>query len=456
MKILLINPGIVESNFTFKPDFIVNLEPLGLEYLAGMLLAGHEIEILDGLGTGLTNEQIITTLGNFKPDIIGISLSYSKITKSAKEIAKIIKKHSPDLPVVFGGNAATFTAQDLIKEPYVDIIVLGEGEITFKELIKKWEEGSMKYEVGSGKCESQIPNLKSQISSIPGLCYKTSDGEIKLTPKRPLIEHLDSLALPAHSILKNKIYYKRTVSTTRGCPYNCIYCSASAFFKKYRERSISNVMKEIESLFNADYSYIIKGISFIDDIFTFNQNRVKELCWELSNLRDKLNLKENFSWECSTRMENITEDLLKTMKDAGCERILFGIESGSPKILKRLNRKYTPDDVITVTKLCKNLGISPVTSFILGLPYETKEDLDLTFSLISRKKGPTGLSILTAFPGTEIFNNPQKYDLTIFAHLPEDAHHERAWIENNYLTREEITKAYYDARYFARSLKKNK
>ena len=215
-------------------------------------------------------------------------------------------------------------------------------------------------------------------------------------------------------------------------------------------------MKEIESLFNADYSYIIKGISFIDDIFTFNQNRVKELCWELSNLRDKLNLKENFSWECSTRMENITEDLLKTMKDAGCERILFGIESGSPKILKRLNRKYTPDDVITVTKLCKNLGISPVTSFILGLPYETKEDLDLTFSLISRKKGPTGLSILTAFPGTEIFNNPQKYDLTIFAHLPEDAHHERAWIENNYLTREEITKAYYDARYFARSLKKNK
>jgi len=435
MKILLINPVFEKPQFRL-PNIS---EPLGLEYLAAMVMPEHDVQILDGLPNGLSYDQIINTIKDFQPDIVGISIIYAFAIKIAKDLSDIIKKYFPDLMILIGGQNATFIADDLIKHPSIDIIVSGEGEITFSELIKKWEVENMKYEVGSGKWEVRITNIKSQISTIPGLYYKTPDGQIKNTGKRSAIKDLDTLPLPAHSILKDKKYYERTIITSRGCGYNCIYCSTSSFWGNYRARSIESIIKEIESLFAPDLFYATNRIVFVDDTFTIDKNRVKNLCKEFIKLQTKF----KFSWGCNARLENITEELLITMKDAGCSAIGFGIESGSPKILKLLKRTYTPDDVIKVTRLCKKLGIHVDAGFIAGLPYETKEDMELTFSLMEKISGLPGLTILTPFHGTPVFNEPDKYGLTIFPHLPEENDIGKyAWIDNGYLTREEILAAY--------------
>jgi len=427
MKILLINPVIIKRDF----NWVSNLEPLGLEYLAAMLLPEHEVEILDGLPAGLSYDEILNTIKNFQPQVIGISVGYSIGIKTAKDVADLIKKSFPDILIVLGGNAATFTAEYLLKHPSIDIIVLGEGEITFKELIEKWEVGSGKWELLTG---------------IPGLCYKTSDGKIKFTPKRALIDNLDVLPFPVHSILKNKIQYERTVLAGRGCPHNCIYCSTAAFFKKHRKRSVESIIKEIEYLFNPDLSYGTNRVVFIDDNFTVDKNRIKNLADKLLNLKEKLNLADKILWEGTGHIEHITEDLLITMKTSGCTGIFFGIESGSEKMLKFLKRKYTPDDVIKVTTLCKKTGIQPITLFMVGLPYETKEDMEQTFSLIEKVPGNTGINIFTAFPGTPVFNNPKKYGLTILPHLPEEDNlNQNSYVCNEYYNTDEIMKAYYKA-----------
>ena len=455
MKILLINPVIIDKLFNIR----IKSEPLGLEYVAAMLLPEHEVEILDGGPAPLTYDEIINTVKNFQPQVIGISVPYSITIKTAKNLAKAIKNIFPDVLIVLGGIAATFTAEYLIKDPYIDIIVIGEGELTFRELVGKYEVGSMKWEVGSGKYEvgswkyevgsgkyevgsgkyrSQILHPKSQISSIPGLCYKTPDNEIKFTPQRAIIKKLDTLPFPAHSILKNKIYYERTILAGRGCPYGCIYCSSSVFWSQYRKRSVESMISEVKTLLEPDLLYSNKRITFMDDNFTVDKARVEKFCAEL------LNLKEQITWSCNGRMENINEDLLMTMQKAGCTGIFLGIESGSPKILNFLKRKYTPDDVIKFTTLCKKLGINTVTSFIVGLPYETQEDLEQTFSLIEKIPDTSGVFILTPFPGTPIFDNPEKFDLTILPHLPEEDNiNQCVWITNKYLTREEILSAYY-------------
>ena len=452
MKILLINPVIIRKDF----NFVSNYEPLGLEYLAAMLLPEHQVELLDGRATGLTYDEIVNTIKEFQPAVIGISVPYSITIKIAKDLAKAIKKEYPDVLIVLGGNTATFTAEYLIKDPSVDIIVLGEGELTFKELVEKYEVGSGKYEVGSGKYEVgsgkyEVGSMKWEVGSgkwdlltnIPGLCYKMPDGEIKFTAKRAIIDNLDTLPLPAHSILKNKIHYERTVLTGRGCPYGCIYCSTSAFFGKYRKRSMKNIIKEVELLLQPNLSYKTENIIFIDDNFTIDRDRVELLCKELLNLKEKLNLTK-ILWGCNGRIEDLSEDLIITMRDAGCTTIFFGIESGSTKILNLLKRKYTPDEVINITTLCKNLGVHTITSFIVGLPDETKEDLEQTFSLIEQIPDMSGVCILTPFPGTPVFNNPEKFGLNIIPHLPEEDNiNQCVWITNKYLTKEDIMSAYY-------------
>ena len=420
MKILLINPIIVKRNFAV----LTNTEPIMFEYLAAMVMDNHEVEILDGLPKGLTPEQILESVKAYKPDIIGISVAYSTLIKVAKNLSDAIKKEFPDIKIILGGNAATFTAKELIHHDSVDILVLGEGENTFKHLIDALDKNT-------------------SLENIPALCFKTKSGEIKFNDKRPLIEDLDSLPLPAHNLLKDKKFYERTVLTTRGCPYNCVYCSTSAFFQKHRKRSVPNIMKEVRSLFEPGLEYSNNRINFIDDIFTIDHNRVKEICNELTSMKKDLKLDDSFQWTAGGRIENITEDLLKTMKDGGCSIMFFGIESGSQRILDFLKRRYTQEDVVRVINCCKKLGIFTLTNFIVGLPHETKEDIDLTFSLIAKLEGHSGISMLTAFPGTDIFNDPAKYNLTVYPHeAQEDDFNQNAWVSNGCLTREEIVEAH--------------
>ena len=420
MKILLINPIFTKRLFT---RLLSNAEPLGLCYIAAMLTDKHEVEILDGAPKGLTYDEVSDNIRNFKPDIIGISLPYSLLIKQVKELALYVKNNFPDVKIVLGGNAATFTAENLISDDFIDVIVMGEGEFTFKELV----------DVFAKKDE----NLLERVN---GICFKTKNNEIKFTPPREIEEDLDIIPFPARNLLKDKTLYERTIVPARGCPYGCIYCSTSKFFKKHRRRSIPNIMKEIESLYDNDLKYGTENVIFVDDIMTSDHERLNELCDALEKSNNKI------VWGCYGRIENINKDILIRMREVGCNSIFFGIESGSPKILNLLKRKYTPDDVLKVTNWCKEIGIRTQSAFIIGLPYETKEDLALTFKLIEKIPDSYVFSIFTALPGTPVYNKPAMYGLKILPHPPEDDNFNQAsWIDNGCLTPEEVMQAYYRA-----------
>ena len=413
MKILFINPIMVNKH---SPTFIIT-EPLGLAYIAAML-TDDEVAIIDGAVNGLKYSEIEDKIKKFKPDIVAISASFSVIIKESMLMASFIKTNFPDIKIVLGGPTATFLAEKLIKEDFVDFIIKGEGELAFKNLVEK------------------LKNNEKDLNNIPGLYYKSKD-EIRDTGPHQVIQDLDSLPLPARHLMPDKSCYERAVITARGCPYGCIYCSSNAFFQKYRRRSVKNIIEEIGILYGPEYNYKNDNLLFIDDILTFDHNYVKELCAQLDKLPEKR------SWLCYGRIENITKDLLSTMKRSGCGKIFFGIESGSQRILDKLKRKYTPTDVLKTLNLCKELGIETDTGFIIGLPYETKEDIKLTFDLMEKTPETATVSMLTAFPGTEIFNNPQTYGLDILPHNQEEDNMDLyAWVSNGFLTREEIMEAH--------------
>ena len=426
MKILLINPVIRQI---FK-DQATDYEPLGLCSLAAMIIDKHEVQILDGSSKGLLYDEITDNIKNFKPDIIGISLPYSLLIKQVKELADYIKDNFPDIKIVLGGNVATFLAEDLIKNRAVDIIILGEGEITFKELV----------DVLSKKDDNLL-------EKINGICFKTKNNEVTFTPAREIIENLDILPLPSRNLLKNRTFYERTIITSRGCPYGCIYCSTSSFFKKYRTRSIPNIIKEIESLYCNNIKYGTENVTFVDDIMTLDQDRLENLCSALAKL--------GISWNCSARIENMNESILMKMKESGCNGIFFGVESGSQRILKILKRSYTPDDVLRITNLCHKIGINTKSAFIIGLPYETKEDLDLTFKLIEKIPDTYIFSMFTALPGTPVYNDPDKFGLKILPHPPEkDNFNQYSWVFNGYIKTEDVMNAY--CKTVGLSIQKNK
>lgn len=386
MKISLINPFV---------DFP---EPssLGLLYIAAVLeRAGYEVSVnnihdYEWKNIENTPQRYIEKLVDKSTDLIGFTCLTPQFPKY-KFLARQIKEKFPEIPIVVGGVHPTALPYGVLRENETDFIVIGEGEETMLEFCERLNEGR-------------------SLQDCRGIGYKQNNGELIINPPRPLIQNLDSLPFPARHLIPYDKYItgssirgywsNRGASTmvSRGCPFNCIYCSSHLMFgRKVRYRSPQNVILEIKQLKD---EYKIDSLWFMDDTFTVNKKYVTEFC---DLLREEgIDIK----WSCQSRVDTVVDkELLHKMKKAGCVQIELGVESGSDKVLKALKKGFTVSQVVLAFKLIKEAGIRPLATFMLGNPSEDYSDIRRTRDLVKQiKPAYAQFFITTPYPGTELYS----------------------------------------------------
>ncbi len=384
-KILLINPSLTRPNeFNTLKRFIPVGLPHGMGYLAGYLTEKNmDYEIFDELIEPLYEETLKRIINEKNITVVGISCMTPFIYRSM-DILRIVKNISGDIKTILGGFHPTVMPEECLTNENVDYVVRKEGEITLWELMKSFD-GDI------------------NISDIKGLSHKVS-GMIIHNPDRPLIDDIDSLPdFPFHLFEKNEDRYNIKILSSRGCPGNCIFCAAcSVWGRKYRFRSSENVIKDIAILLNR---FGRKNISFVDDTFTADRNRVIELC----ELIMKNNFHKQAKFYCNTRGDTLDMELLETMKAAGFRGISIGIETASNRLMKIINKGETVETNVQAVRMAHKAGLKVRGTFILGLPTETQEETMETINLALKNPfdfARFGLPI--PFPGTELYELARK------------------------------------------------
>ncbi|MEM2958195.1 MAG: radical SAM protein [Candidatus Jordarchaeaceae archaeon] len=376
MKVLLIN---IPYPFNEGPT-----PPLGLCYLAAVLeREGFEVQILDLLVSRFSLKKIADKMREYKPEIVGagpITISYP----NALRALEVCKKFGAT--TVMGGCHVTFYDREALREaPYLDIVVRGEGEYTLLDIVRGRD-----------------------LKDIDGITYR-EDGEIIQNPPRKFIENLDELPFPAKHLLPLSKYraYKTgcAMMTGRGCPYSCTFCVGGKMVgKKPRFRDIKLCIDELEEIV-FDYGFDL--VNVVDDLLTINHKRVFAFCDEIISRGIKV------KWTAFSRVDTVTKELLSKMKEAGCIFILYGVESGNQKILDLAKKRTTLEKIRRGVAISNEVGMCTLSSFILGLPGETKETIRESLEFGKSLGNWYGFHILTPYPGTEIRERANELGLKI-------------------------------------------
>jgi len=352
-------------------------------YLAAVLEQnGYTVDVIDCQALWLSYEDFRREISKRKPDVVGIT-AITLTYKSMLQIAKVTKEVHPNCVTVLGGPHVTFWDENALQEcPSADIVVRREGEYTLLELVQRLEAGKPLHDV------------------IGTTCRK--DGKIVKNPDRPLIENLDELPFPARHLWPleqlrklEDIFY---LTTSRGCTSWCDFCAAVRMFgRRFRMRSPKNVVDELEYLTK---TYNATNFTFCDDAFTIDQARIEELCREIKARKLKI------VWNCGTRVDKVTKELLIKMKDAGCVSVWFGVESGSQEVLNVMHKGISTSQTIKAIGWVRELGLTPVPNVLLGFPGETKESAWQTIKFVE-KVSPDNIAfynIATPLPGTPMYD----------------------------------------------------
>lgn len=401
MRVLLVNP--------FYPIDETPSPPLGLAFIAAVLeAAGVTVKILDYVVFPYGRDILASEIQSFKPTVVGLT-SVTMTFETAMEVVRDAKTIDPAIITVMGGPHVTFRAKDTLAEnSELDAIILGEGEETVVDLVQAIEQ------------------LQAW-DAIPGLVYRDGQKIVHTGHKPPGID-VDRLPLPARHLLPIGRYRALNLSismtTSRGCPFKCIFCVGRKMVgAKVRYRDPVKVVDEMKIL----AAYGFEQINLADDLFTANAGHRRAVCAEIVNRG--LNIK----WTSFARVDTVSLDVLEKMKAAGCTAVSFGIESGSPTILKTVRKGITRDQVVEAVKLCTRAGLQPHASFILGLPGETEETLvqTLAFGEQLEKLGVAyGFHLLAPFPGTEVRDRSEDYEIRITTDDWRHYHANRAIVEN--------------------------
>ncbi|MBU4331847.1 B12-binding domain-containing radical SAM protein [Patescibacteria group bacterium] len=384
---------------------------LGIGYVSRHLLNdGHDVKIVDAHTHLWDVDKTVEEILKLKPDAVGVTGSTNNRFQ-AIELIRALKCRKPDLFIFAGGAHFSLTHEDAMdKVNELDAIVRGEGEVTTVELIRALE-GRVKIENVLGVTyrkfpisNFQFPNKfqtlkpKSQILNV--------DGYV-VNPTRPLTENIDELMTPAWELFDMELY-QRTMDDTnirsvgvissRGCPNRCVFCSNAVFgLGRLRLRSPEKFIDEVEYL-HKNFGY--SGFDFWDDTMTISKEHVRAICDEIK--KRKLNIK----WYARARVNTVDKELLKYMYDAGCIRISYGVESGSPRILKIIKKNITLKQVRQAVRWSSEVGMLVTVNFMVNLPYERWDDLRMTVDLMKELKqiprvNPCyGFTIV--YPGTEM------------------------------------------------------
>lgn len=345
--------------------------------------------------------RIKDLIDKFRPEYCGITFT-TPLSEEADSVAGFIKKLNPSIKMIAGGPHATIFPEEILKSGNFDIVVIGEGELTLKEIL-------------SGK----------NLNKINGVAYK-KNFKIIITPPRALIENLDELPSPDYSVFNIKDYHTPRVNcrrnpvvameTSRGCIFGCVFCNKHVFGRRFRAKSPKRTVDEMEYLLKLGF----KEIHLWDDGFSTDIERAKEICKEI--MRRKL----KFPWNIynGMRVDRIDEELLLLLKKSGCYRVSIGVESGNQKLLDNINKGTKIEDIRRVFKLANKVGIETLAFCMIGLPGETEETMKQTTEFVLEIK-PTlsKLSILMPLPGTPIFEEWDKQGNIISKHWPDYVFH---------------------------------
>ncbi|MDO8658648.1 MAG: radical SAM protein [Candidatus Levybacteria bacterium] len=381
-RILLINPPK-----THQGGYITS--PLGILYLASYLRQFKQIKVDVINGTIEGESAVREKLKTFRPNLVGIS-SLTPGRHEALKVATIAKKVNSKCKTVLGGIHPSLMWKQIMENyPQVDYIVRGEGELTLTDLV-----------------------MGKKLSSIKGLVWRKINNQIVPNPEQEFIKDLDSIPFPAWDLINPLIYPPRgegiyngidlakqprfSIIFSRGCMACCTFCSSWIVWKGYRYRTGKNVADEIEMLVK---NYNAKHFAFYDDTLTGNRKEVITFCKEI--IKRKLKL----AFHGTTRVDRVDEKLLCWMKKAGFYEISYGIESGSPAMLLKINKKIDLDKIFLAAKLTKKVKIRFCALMMYGLPRETQQDRLLSEKLLKKLKpdviGTVGS--IWIFPGTPLY-----------------------------------------------------
>jgi len=426
-KIMLIEPPF---HRLFKDSYSLDIYPLSLGYLAGMIKKNTDWDVLvynadfspkgEGMkisylaGKGFYNylrnldnlsgnvwQEIESAISDYNPYVVGISAK-SQNFKSVCIVAKIVKSLNKNSMVIVGGPHPSMAGSEILNCKDIDIAIIGEGENTIVELVDA--------------IESQKP-----LSGVRGIVYR--DGaKLVETPKRGLISNLDILPFPyesAQEVLKDYDKYPlaafKCILATRGCPNNCFYCGSPKIWgRELRFRSPQSIVREIRGLQKKG----LRFIRFSDDIFGINKKHLGKLCAAL------IKGCSGIKWSCDMHVNSIDEETTSMMKAAGCYSISLGVESGNNQILKEIGKNITIEKAFLAAKIIKKQGIELNVFFMVGFPQETQSTLrDTVDAMKSIKCNSIAYSIFTPYPNTEAFDLCKKkglikkgYDLSLYNH----------------------------------------
>ena len=387
-KVLLVFPGMPATQI--QQRILINL-PLSIIQLGSYIgERGYEVVLFD------TRVQSYEEIKDKIDDCVaaGFSCMTGLQIKYALELAAKLRKEYPRLPLIWGGIHPTLYPSQTAKHDLVDYVVIGEGEETLFELLESISSGNSTYQ------------------NIKGICYQVKNQIIK-NPRRPFLD-MNILPLPSYHLLDlNK--YPNILNTfdyqsSRGCPYRCAFCYNTNFNeRKYRAKSAEKVVDELKHLVD---KFKVKMFSLNDDEFFINQKRVEEFCDIIIEKRI------SFEWNASCRLNIIRKypnSLMQKIRRSGCNKISFGAESGSPRILKFIYKDITTEDIIEGARHTIANRITPILSFMGGFPSETYNETLMTKDIITKlwEIDPriivNGIFIYNAYPSTALFEESIKY-----------------------------------------------
>ncbi|MBN1849308.1 MAG: cobalamin-dependent protein [Deltaproteobacteria bacterium] len=385
-KVMLIHPS--NSAFVEQEG---DRPPLGILYLASVIekIPGIEIQLLD-----LTIEAKVDIryfLSTFKPQIVGITIT-TPLFPEASRLASFIKELLPKTFVVAGGPHPSSLPEETLLSKGFDIVVRGEGEGTFKELVECLKEGE-------------------DFRSIPGIAY-IDKNEFIQTADRPLIEDLDTIPFPARHLLPIHSYHMTILGipatpiiTSRGCPYHCIFCTKAVFGHQYRTRRPEKIVEEIEMILDA---YGIRGFLFVDDTFTLDSHRTHRFCDSI------IEKKMDIIWRCWTRSDCVDLYMLEKMYQAGCRIICFGVESGDQDVLDTARKGTTVKRNLEAIQMAQSVGLTVKAFFMVGLPGENETSIEKTLNFVDRAQPDMAdFYVAIPFPKTFLSDHVEEFGIRV-------------------------------------------
>jgi anaerobic magnesium-protoporphyrin IX monomethyl ester cyclase len=316
-----------------------------------------------------------------KPAAVGIAY-LTPLKYVVERITALVKEIDSEIKVIAGASHPTFCPDDVMQNENIDFVIRGEGEIPLLNLVKEFKKDKPRWE------------------DVPGIYYRDGDGQVLNTPGVGLIDNLDELPFLARDLVLNCDYNRyrlHSMMTTRGCPYTCSFCADKRLWGgRVRRRSVANVIKEMKLLKD---TYRIDYVDIADGTFTYDRRYLRTFCKAM--IDQKLGIK----WRCTARYDNLDEELLQLMKQANCCGLYFGLESGSNRVLKLIDKRITVDQIIRVSEMVYASGIPAASSVLMGLPGETKEDMEETLKLMKRVKTDLfDVNSFTPLPGTSLYD----------------------------------------------------